>query len=43
MQIIKMHSTNVKIHSTVFFPDNRAVYGVLWKKVIEPDRPHMTI
>jgi len=25
-----------------FFPENRAVYEKMWKKVLEPDRPKMT-
>jgi hypothetical protein len=25
------------------FSDTRGVYGVMWKKVIEPDRPRMSI
>ena len=26
-----------------FFPENRAVYGVMWKNTVEPDRPQMAI
>jgi hypothetical protein len=26
-----------------FFPQNRAVYEIVWKYVVEPDRPHMTM
>ena len=34
-----------KIHilfSTIFF-ENRAIYGVIWKTTVEPNRSHMTI
>ena len=23
--------------------ENRAVYGIMWKNMVEPDRPQMTI
>ena len=23
--------------------ENRAVYGLMWRNIVEPDRPHMTI
>ena len=23
-----------------FFPENRAVYEIMWKNVVEPDWPH---
>jgi len=26
-----------------FFPENPAVYGIMWKNIAEPDRPQMTI
>jgi hypothetical protein len=26
-----------------FFPENRAVCEIMWKNMIEPDRPQMTI
>jgi len=25
-----------------FFPENRAVYEIIWKYIVEPDRPQMT-
>jgi len=38
---------NVKTHimgSVSFFPpENRAVYEKMWKSIVEPDRPRMTI
>jgi hypothetical protein len=27
----------------LFFPENRAVYEIMWKIIAEPDRPQMTI
>jgi hypothetical protein len=29
--------------SNFFSPENRAVYEVMWKNVVEPDKPEMTI
>jgi len=29
--------------SMVFFFENRAVYQIMWKNVVEPGRPQMTI
>jgi hypothetical protein len=26
-----------------FFSENRAVYGIMWKNMVEPGRPQMTI
>jgi len=26
-----------------FFPENRAFYEIMWKSVVETDRPQMTI
>ena len=26
-----------------FFPENRAVYGIMWKNIVQPDRQQMTI
>ena len=26
-----------------FFSENRAVYELMWKNMVEPDRPHMTM
>jgi len=26
-----------------FFFENRAVYEIMWKNIVEPDRPQMTI
>ena len=26
-----------------FFPENRAVLGIIWKITVQPDRPQMTV
>jgi BarA-like signal transduction histidine kinase len=28
---------------SVTFPDNRDIYDIMWKNMVEPDRPQMTI
>jgi hypothetical protein len=36
----------IKTHvlcSITFFTENRAVYEIMWKNVVQPDTPHMTI
>jgi len=31
------------VYSVTFFPENGAVYEIMWKNIIEPGRPQMTI
>jgi len=31
------------LYPIIFFPENRAVYEIIWKNVIEPDRPQVKI
>jgi hypothetical protein len=35
----------IKTHvlCSIIFPENRAVYEMMWKNIVEPDRPQMTI
>jgi hypothetical protein len=36
----------IKTHiscSVAFFPENRAVYKIMWKSTVQPDRPQMAI
>jgi hypothetical protein len=33
---------NTFLCSITFFPENRAVYEIMWKNIAEPGRPHMT-
>ena len=35
------HNTHFKFNN--FLPQNRAVYDLVWKNTVQPDRPHMTI
>jgi hypothetical protein len=32
-----------KIKTHILFPENRAFYEIMWKNIVEPDRPQMTI
>jgi hypothetical protein len=34
---------NTRFILSKFFPENRTVYEVMWKNVVQPDRPQMTI
>jgi hypothetical protein len=31
------------LHSATIFNENRAVYEIMWKNIVQPDRPQMTI
>jgi hypothetical protein len=33
----------IKIQNSVSFPDNRALYEIIWKNAVQPDIPQMTI
>ena len=33
----------IKFHIQFFFPENRAVYEIMWKNMVEPDKTGMTI
>jgi hypothetical protein len=35
--------THILCSINFFFLENLAVYEILWKNVVEPDRPQMTI
>jgi hypothetical protein len=34
---------NTQFMNDIFFFENRAVYEILWKNMVQPDRPHVTI
>jgi hypothetical protein len=34
---------NTFTFNNFFFPENRAVYEIMWKSMVQPDRPQMTI
>jgi hypothetical protein len=31
------------LHSIIFFPENRAIYEIMWENTVERDRPQITI
>jgi hypothetical protein len=37
------NQTTYFVFNNIFFPENYAVYEVMWKNIVEPDRPQMTI
>jgi len=38
-----VEKTKAHILCSIFFSENRAVYDMMWKNMIEADRPQMTI
>jgi hypothetical protein len=40
--VVKEIKTHI-LCSVIFFVENRAVYEIMWKNIIEPSRPQMTI
>jgi hypothetical protein len=46
MRNISENREKVKTHfmiSDFFSPENLATYEIMWKSIVEPDRPQMTI
>ena len=41
-KVVEKIKTNI-LCTVVFFFGNRAVYEIMWKNTVEPDRPQMTI
>jgi hypothetical protein len=41
--IICRETRNTHFMFNNLFFENRAVYGIVWKNVVERDRPHMTV
>ena len=39
----KNQNTHFMFNNTFFFLENRAVYEIMWKNAVEPDRPQITI
>ena len=31
------------IFNNFFFPENRTIYEIMWKNIVEPDRPQMSL
>jgi len=34
---------NLLNNNNIFFPENRVFYEIMWKNIIQPDRPQMTM
>jgi hypothetical protein len=34
---------NTRFMFSTFFSENRAIYEIMWKNMLEPDRPHVTV
>ena len=41
-KVVAKIETNI-LRSKLFFPENRAVYEIVWKNMLQPDRPPMTL
>jgi hypothetical protein len=41
-KVVEKIKTHILCSLTLFF-ENRAVYQIMWKNMLEPDRPQMTI
>jgi len=42
-QFIEWEMFQTKVVKNLFFSENHAVYEVMWKNIVEPDRPQITI
>jgi hypothetical protein len=38
-----IEKTKTRFIVSNFFPENRAVYEITWKNMVEPERPQMTM
>ena len=43
LQATFVEKIKTHISRPITFPENRAVYEITWKNVVEPGRPHMTV
>ena len=41
-KICRENKTHI-LYLILFFPQNRAVYEIIWRNILQPDRPQMTI
>jgi hypothetical protein len=41
-KVVEKINTHYALNNS-FFPENRAVYEIMWKNIVEPDRAQMTI
>jgi len=42
-KVVEEIKTDIVFSIFFFFSENRAVYEIMWKKMVEPDRPQVTI
>jgi hypothetical protein len=42
-EVVEEIKTRFYVQYLFFPPENRAVYEIIWKNIVEPDRPQMTI
>jgi len=43
IKVVEKIKTHFMFNNSLFSPENRAIYGIMWKNNVQPDRPHMTI
>jgi hypothetical protein len=41
-KFVEKIKTHILFSVTFFAPENRAVYEIMWKNMVEPERPQMT-
>jgi hypothetical protein len=41
-KVVEKIKTHI-LYSVIIFPENRAVYEIMLKNIVEPDRPQMAI
>jgi hypothetical protein len=42
-EFVEKIKTHILCSVTFFFLENRAVYEIMWKNIVEPDRPQVTL
>jgi hypothetical protein len=43
IKVVEKIETHILCSVNFFSPENRAVYEIMWKNIVEPGRPQMTI
>jgi len=41
--VVEKIETHILLYVNIFLFENRAAYVIMWKHIVEPDRPQMTI
>ena len=41
-EVVEKIETHI-LCSMIFFSENRVLYKIMWKNIVQPDRPQMTI